>query len=360
MKRFRNALLVLLTCFCTVSAQSGRVVNYSETPSEKGQPQVIEKQHKEDADTSDSDDVIRVETELVVIPVQVSDRKGRPIPDLRKPEFKIFENGAEQEIAYFSDEEQPFTVALLLDMSYSSVFKLQEIQAAALTFVSQLRENDRVMVVSFAERPMVLCEPTSNRKVLRLAIEGAKIASGTSMYSALGLVLKDKFSTVTGRKAIVLLSDGVDTTSPDARAGDILDALRANEVLIYPIQYDTYDDVQKSRRDNAPIAYDENDRRYKVETRRAKGEREQDYEDARDFLREISDRTGGRVYRVSSTTNLNASFARIADELRKTYSLGYYPDTQRTRGEKYAIKIRVYRPGLVVRARTSYVAKISK
>lgn len=360
MKRFRNTLLVLLTCLLPVAGQSGRVVNYSESPSEKGQPAVVEKQPKVAADIADTEDVIRVDTELVVIPVQVSDRKGRPIPDLRKSEFKIFENGSEQELAYFSDEEQPFTVALLLDMSYSSVFKLQEIQAAALAFVSQLRENDRVMVVSFAEKPMVLCEPTSNRKVLRLAIEGAKIASGTSMYSALGLVLKDKFNNITGRKAIVLLSDGVDTTSRDAGAADILDALRANEVLIYPIRYDTYDDVQKSRRDNAPIAYDEKDRRYKVEAPRAKGEREQDYEDARDFLREISDRTGGRVYRVSSTTNLNASFARIAEELRKTYSLGYYPDTQRTKGEKYAIKIRVYRPGLVVRARTSYVAKMSK
>jgi VWFA-related protein len=170
-------------------------------------------------------------------------------------------------------------------------------------------------------------------------------------------VLKDKFSAVTGRKAIVLLSDGVDTTSPDLRTGDILDALRANEVLIYPIQYDTYDDVQKSRRDNAQIAYDDNDRPYIVERPRVKGEREQDYEEARDFFREISDRTGGRIYRVSSTTNLNASFARIAEELRRTYSIGYYPDSARKTGEKYAIKVRVYRPGLVIRARTSYMAK---
>ena len=108
--------------------------------------------------------MIRIDTDLVVIPVQVSERKGQPVVDLKQREFKIFENGVEQEIAYFSDEDQPFTVALMLDMSYSSVFKLQDIQAAALTFVNQLRENDRVMIVSFADKPRILCEPTNDRR----------------------------------------------------------------------------------------------------------------------------------------------------------------------------------------------------
>ena len=101
----------------------------------------------------------------------MAQRKGNAVVDLRKEDFKIFENGVEQEIAYFSDEDQPSTVALMLDMSYSSVFKLEEIQAAAWAFVSQLREDDRVMVISFAKKVQVLCEPTNNRKVLRLAID---------------------------------------------------------------------------------------------------------------------------------------------------------------------------------------------
>jgi VWFA-related protein len=247
-------------------------------------------------------------------------------------------------------------VALMLDMSYSSVLKLQEIQAAAWSFVSQLRENDRVMIVSFAEKPLVLCEPTNDRRVLRLAIDGAKIASGTSLYSALDMALKDKFSRISGRKAVVLLSDGVDTTSKQLESTDILNELRENEVLVYPIQYDTYDDVQKSRHKDAQILYDDNDKPYIVERAREKGERETDYAEAREFLKELSDRTGGRVYRVSSTTDLNAAFARIVNELRKTYSLGYYPETPREAGEKYSIKVRVYRQGLAVRARENYFA----
>ena len=176
------------------------------------------------------------------------------------------------------------------------------------------------------------------------------------LYTALDLVLKEKLRKVPGRKAIVLLSDGVDTRSPTVGADDVLEQLQANEVLIYPIQYDTFDDVQKSRRNDAQILYDDNDRPYIVERPREKGEREKDYAEAREFFKDLSDRTGGRVYRVSSTTNLNTAFARIASELRKTYSIGYYPETPRRAGEKYAIKVRVYRSGLVVQARENYFA----
>jgi Ca-activated chloride channel family protein len=341
---------------CLSFGQSGRVPGYSETPSKNDQSEVKERPVKPPAENEKEDDVIRIDTDLVVIPVQVSGRKGQPVIDLKQDEFKIFENGIEQEISYFSDEDRPFTVALMLDMSYSSVFKLQDIQAAAWTFVSQLRENDRVMIVSFAEKARVLCEPTNDRRVLRLAIEGAKIASGTSLYSALDLALKDKFSRISGRKAVVLLSDGVDTTSKQLEGTDILNELRENEVLVYPIQYDTYDDVQKSRHKDAQILYDDNDKPYIVERAREKGERETDYAEAREFFKDLSDRTGGRVYRVSSTTNLGTAFARIASELRKTYSIGYYPETPRYAGEKYAIKVRVYRPGLTVRARENYFA----
>lgn len=356
MIRLHSIFLTFVLLNCLAYGQSGRVRDYSETPSKGELTEVKEKPPRPADDNPKNDDVIRIDTDLVVIPVQVSERKGKPVVDLKQQEFKIFENGVEQEIAYFSDEDQPFTVALLLDMSYSSAFKLQEIQAAAWTFVSQLRENDRVMIVSFAEKPIVLCEPTNNRKVLRLAIEGAKIASGTTLYSAMDLVLKEKLRKITGRKAIVLLSDGVDTTSRNLVPDDILAQLRANEVLIYPMQYDTYDDVQKSRRKDAQILYDDNDRPYVVERPREKGERERDYAEAGAFFKDIAERTGGRVYRVSSTTNLNAAFARIASELRQTYSLGYYPETPRQPGEKYAIKVRVYRSGLVVRARENYFA----
>lgn len=353
MRKFTLAVFTVLLAFNFSPAQSGRIKTYSESSPQTNKTQAeTEISKKQDAG---DDDVIRIETDLVVVPVQISKGNGKPVSDIKKEEFKIFENGVEQEIAYFSSDDQPITVALVLDMSYSSVFKLSEIQSAALAFINQLRENDKVLVVSFDEKVNVLCEATNNRKALRLAIEGARIASGTSLYSALDLVLNEKFGKISGRKAVVLFSDGVDTSSRKTTPADILNGLGASEVLIYPIQYDTYDDVQKSRKENSQVFIDDNNRPYIVQTPKIKGEREEDYKNANEFLKEISGQTGGRIYGVSSTTNLNRAFANIADELRKIYSLGYYPSTTRKIGVRYAVNVRVYRPDLKIRAKEGYV-----
>jgi Ca-activated chloride channel family protein len=336
--------------------QSGRVQNYSESSPQSGKNETsVAPKTADNSSRPETDDVIRVETDLVIIPAQITDRNGRPVSDIRREEFRIFENGVEQEIAYFSNQEQPFTVSLVLDMSYSSIFKLPEIQAAAFAFINQLRENDRVMVVSFDEKVRVLCEPTSNRKVLRLAIEGTRIASGTSLYTALDTVLNEKFSRISGRKAIVLLSDGVDTNSLKLTARDILGEIGESDTLVYPVQYDTYEDVQKKRKDSAQVLYDDDDRPYVVLLPKAKGEREEDYEQANEFLKQIALRSGGHLYRVSSSTNLNQAFAKIADELRKIYSLGYYPDSERKIGVRYAVNVRVYRANLKIHAKASYL-----
>ena len=335
--------------------QSGRVQVYSESSPQSGKTAPLAPKSADGSPKPESDDVIRVETDLVIILARITDRDGRPVTGIKKQEFRIFENGIEQEIAYFSNEEQPFTVALVLDMSYSSIFKLPEIQAAALAFINQLRENDRVMVVSFDEKVRVLCEPTNNRKVLRLAIEGTKIASGTSLYTALETVLNEKFRQISGRKAIVLLSDGVDTNSVKTTADDVLGVTGESETLIYPIQYDTYEDVQKKRKDSAQVLYDDNDRPYIVVLPKRKGEREEDYEQANEFFKQIALRSGGHLYRVSSSTNLNQAFAKIADELRKIYSLGYYPVSERKIGVRYAVNVRVYRANLKIHAKASYL-----
>ncbi len=359
MARVLSVILLLFTLCLSAFSQSGRQKGYSESISrgERSDAPVTElapRAKQINSAVKEDSEIIRVETDLVTIPVRVTTRRGQPVPDIKQAEFKIFENGIEQEVAYFSTQDEPFTVALMLDMSYSSVFKLTEIQDAALAFVNQLRKDDKVMVVSFDEKVRVLCLPTDNRKALRYAIEGAKIASGTSLYTAFDKVLNENFRNVSGRKAIVILTDGVDTTSITKKATDVIRDIDELDTLIYPIQYDTFDDVRKSRRNDAQILYDDDDRPYVVESPLVKGEKEGDYVEAREFLQDLASRTGGRVQRVSSTTNLNSAFARIADELRKTYSLGYYPMSEKTPGQKYSIRVRVYRPDLDIRARDNY------
>jgi Ca-activated chloride channel family protein len=341
--------LILFGSF-TASAQSGRVGSYSESVART-------KAKESGVEQKAGDETIRIETDLVTVPVRITSKSGRPVVDIKQSEFRIFEDGQEQQIAYFSSIDQPFTVALVLDMSYSTVFKLDDIQAAALLFVSQLRPEDRVTVIAFDEKPRVLCKPTSNRKVLRLAIEGTRVGSGTSLYDALDVAIAKQLGDVEGRKAVVLLSDGVDTQSGKSTADDIVDMIREEDVLAYTLRYDTFDDVRKSRRNDAEIRYGEDDKPYIYERPPAKGERESDYERAVEFLDTISDKSGGRVFRVSSSTNLKNAFTRIADELRKTYSLGYYPSSERKPGAQYTLKVRIYRPDLLIRTREGFAVK---
>lgn len=332
-------LLGLATCLI---AQSGRVGNYSEI--------AVKKKVTNERTDEGSEDEIKVDTDLVTIPMRVTTRDQRAIVDLKQSDFRIFEDGMERKVAYFSNTEEPFTVVLLLDMSYSTVFKLTEIQAASKLFVQQLKANDKVSIIAFDQRPQVLCTPTEDRRVLRYAIEATKTGSGTSFYDAFDVALNGELGRVRGRKAIVILSDGVDTSSVKSNAREILAAAEEADVIIYPVRYDTFDDVRKNRRKDAEIRYDDNDKPYIYERQPEKGEREGDYAEAREFLSSAANASGGRVFKVSSVENLNKAFAQIAEELRKTYSLGYYPEETRRTGE-YTLKVRISRPGLNIQLR---------
>lgn len=337
----------------SADGQSGRQTSYSESTTRiKSKPA-----EAVGSFNNKNDDTIRVETDLVTVPVRVTSRNLKPLTDLKQSEFRIFENGEEQKIAYFSSVDQPFTVALLLDMSYSTVFKLSEIQAAAMLFVGQLKSNDKVTVIAFDEKPRVLCQPTTDRRVLKLAIEAARTGSGTSVFDSLDVALIKQLGDIRGRKAIVMLSDGVDTSSAKSSRKEILRLIEEDDVLVYPLRYDTYDDVRKNRRKDAQIRYDEDDKPYIYEEPPKRGERETDYTEAREFLDTIADASGGRVFKVSSTTNLNNAFTKIAEELRKTYSLGYYPIEERRPGVTYTLKVRIYRPNLNIRARETFVRR---
>src|SRR5207245_11576429 len=187
-------------------------------------------------------DVIRVNTTLVTVPVSVLDRQGRFVPNLRREAFNVFENGIEPSIAYFEPAEKPFTVALLLDTSASTHFHLSEIREAAIAFAKQLRPQDRVLVVSFKYEILLLTEATNDLNLIESVVEvNANTGSSTRLYDAVDLTIRERLNKIKGRKAIVLFTDGVDTSSQQA---DYLSTLREVEeldALIYPIQYDTTD-----------------------------------------------------------------------------------------------------------------------
>src|SRR6202521_369653 len=185
-------------------------------------------------------DIVRVNTTLVSIPVSVMDRDGKYIPNLRKEDFRVWEDGIEQQVAYFASTEKPFTVALLIDTSGSTQYKLGEIQDAAIAFVNQLRADDRVMILSFNDKIRLLTpQPTNDGALLRNAIRQTEAGNGTRLYDAVDQVINQYFNHIEGRKAIVLFTDGVDTTSKHARYEDNVRDAEELDALIYPVEYDT-------------------------------------------------------------------------------------------------------------------------
>jgi len=302
------------------------------------------------------DDVVRVSSTLVTVPVGVMDRQGRFVPGLSQGQFRLFENGVEQEVAYFEGAEKPFTLALLLDMSDSARFKLKAIQDAALAFVEQLRPDDRVIVAAFDGRVTILAEATGDRRLLHDAIRRARPGGGTSLYDAIEVIGGRRLSPVSGRKAIVLFTDGVDTASRGATYQSTLRLAEELDAMAYAIQYNTYDDVT---RDVKP-AVSQGGTAGGGQVVTAKGERlDVAYARANRYLRSLADKTGGRFFHADSVSNLREVFTRIAQELREQYSIGYYPKGLGPGTELRRIKVQVGVPGVAVRARRSYLYKPS-
>jgi Ca-activated chloride channel homolog len=300
-------------------------------------------------------DTLRVNTSLVTVPVVVRDRNGRYIPGLKRRDFHVFENGVEQRVAYFATVDQPFTVVLVIDTSESTNFSMDQIQDAAISFVKLLKEEDRVMVMSFADHVRVLCEPTSDREVLTQAIRGTKNGGNTRLYDAVHDVLRKQLSKISGRKAVVLFTDGVDTSS---MKGTYLNTIREaveSDGPIYSVSYNTANPLPINagglpRRGGGVLNFPFPGTGGGIPG----GGSPNEYRLADEYLHELAAESGGRFFRGDSLAGLSSAFAELADELRRQYSIGYYPPAGQA-GLRRNIKVRVNQPNLVVKARETYI-----
>ena len=344
----------LLVLFLTVSfmplyAQSGRKTTapkpdngQSSKPAETSDSITNERIASPDGETIEGD-VIRFDTALVTVPVTVQDRYGRYVPLLRRENFRILENGVEQKITYFATTDWPFSVVLLIDTSGSTRIRLDDIQNAAINFVGKLKPSDSVMVMSFDDRIDVLCSATTDRDVITKAIRKTRSGGGTRLYDAVDEILTKQLKTISGRKAVVLFTDGMDTASHRATSHSTMRLAEESEAAIYSVDYDTTGfgkgmpvpgrrtilglPLPRPRIPDTAVAY----------------------------LKALSDKTGGRFYDGDSMFGIGQAFTWIAEELGRQYSIGYYPSKPGQNGERRQIKVRVTEADLVVRARDSYI-----
>src|ERR1700752_230721 len=233
----RFCLAVALVA-CLTTAIAGQI-----KPNQRKTEQPTTKTEQTPAEPQDVE-TIKIDTNLVMVPVVASDRNGIYISDLRQDEFSISENGVKQEVAFFGTLAAPFHVVLMLDTSASTQEKLRVIQNAAFAFVEQLKPADRVKVISFDDQGRDLNEFTSNRETLRSAINSTRSGEGTSIYDAVQLAL-DTIRKIQGRKAIVIFSDGVDWHSLESSFQSTVRGLDEEGVIVYPIRYDTRDETER-------------------------------------------------------------------------------------------------------------------
>jgi len=340
---------------------------------------------------------IKIPTNLVTVPVIVTDRYGSFITGLSRNQFTVREEGSAQKIEDFSSTEAPFSVALLIDTSHSTKNKLGRIRKAAETFIKQLLPNDRIMVVSFDDKVRFICDFTSDHAELKRAVNSLESHYKTSLYDAIHLTINEKMNKIQGRKAIVVLTDGVDTASKHATFESAIELAASAGIITYAVQYETRNDggspikprdlpgpglkwqyaPQQKPKPESEEPKSESEGKSLINIPRPKqdaptstpgappssrvnSQRQQPIRDpyvvATDFLRTLAAQSGGLPFKAETIENTSYAFQHIATELHNQYTLTYISSNERKDGNYRAIAVGVNNPDLVVRARRFYRA----
>lgn len=364
-----------------------------ESPDQSNNKNTPANSQSENSEEVDEGDVVRVDTKLVSVPAVITNSAGRPLVGLRQENFVVFEDNQPQAIANFGTTEAPFEIALLLDTSGSTRDDVALIRRAANAFIDALRPSDRVAITAFnSERRgndivaavEVLSPLTGNRSSLQKAISNLGAANGTPFYDALDRVVRDVFreapgEEVRGRRAVVALTDGVDSASETDFATARARLLGAG-IACYFIQVNTEDFVEdrllKDCADDGRLSLSAKqlERYRRIFLPRAKSEdfsnfcqmgpfermqiSRQLYNLARREMNDLSQASGGRNFAAATLQEARAAFAQVANEIGTQYSLGYYP-TNKNRDGKFRtirVELRGIKEKAQVRAREGYVA----
>jgi VWFA-related protein len=294
----------------------------------------------------DEEDIVRVDTELVTVSMSVIDRDtNRGLTGLTQKDFKVYEDGVAQQIAHFDSASAPFNLVLLIDLSGSSQDNLKLIREAALHFVNAARSGDRISVITFAAAPVIVSPLTNDREALRRRINAIEQPHGsTKLYDALNSAIDEvlKGSKDSRRNAIVLMSDGLDSTLPNVAGegsttgyNELLARVREFDGVLYTLWLETETELSSlSALDIQPETYDL----------------------AHDRMRELADAGGGIFYEVLSLDDLAGAYEHVVADLGTVYSIGYRPTNKLRNGKWRSIRVAVSRPNAAARGKRGYYA----
>jgi VWFA-related protein len=289
-------------------------------------------------------DVIRVDSQLVTLNLSVIDRNtNRGLVGLSKNDFRLFENGAEQEILQFESSSAPFDLLLLIDLSGSTRDKVKLIRSAALRFVDAGRSFDRIGVISFAASPVLVSPLTLDRQSLRRRLNAMDTSAGdTKLYDATDFAMKELLHDTKNarRTAIIVMSDGLDGNIDGVQGEgsklsyrDLLGRVQDFDGVLYSLWLNTeYESL--SPLDTQPEAFDA----------------------GHDRMQEMSDTGGGVFYEVDRLEDLAGAYERVVADLGTVYGLAYRPIDKVRDGKWRAIRVNVDRASAVARGKRGYYA----
>jgi VWFA-related protein len=292
----------------------------------------------------DPGDIIKVETNLVSLNVSVFNNKSKTfVGSLAKEDFGVQENGAAQTVTYFASTDVPFDLVLLVDLSGSTKDKRDLIKTSTLRFIEAARPTDRLAIVTFSENANVLSPLTLDRAQLAASVIKMEGQGGSNVWDAVKFTLDNVVGpkTLERRRAVVLMSDGVDGALMSVGApfgskttfADLIEQVRQTDTLIVPIYLDT------EEHNGSPFT--------KVE-----------YENARRTLNLLAQESGGSYYHARKLSDLNGVYEQVINDLGKVYSLGYKPTNATRDGSWRWVQVSVVnRPDLVARTRPGYYAQ---
>ena len=312
------------------------------------------------ATAQEVDDVVRTETSLVQLNVGVVDKQGRPITSLTRNDFVIYEDGVKQSIQHFEPVDAPFSLVLMLDMSGSTVNFRPQLKLASQRFLDALAPEDRVSVIQFNAKVKSLSGFTSDRMKTAYAIEIAEGAGDTHFYEALKYALKELEKEGQRRKAIVVLTDGLDTSLRNSDRSTLSKVL-TNEEALATIDPHSSADLKNvlaaADRQGVtifPLALPSGDpKRLPLQTPNIVGI----YAAARARLQSLADRTGGRLNDINKLQYMAQLYREVAANLRTLYTVAYQPQGQRVRGKWHEVKVEVGRSDLTARTKPGYFAR---
>lgn len=319
----------------------------------------------------DDGQTIRVAVEMVSLPVVVTTKDGRRITDLQRGDFQVYEDGVPQEIAGFAATDEPISVVLVIDTSGSTEEMLARMQNEAIHFVNQLHPDDSVAIMSFAQDVNLLEDFSIDRDRNAYGIKETRSGGWTVLYEAVWLALEEVLKPVQERKALVLFTDGVDTASRKASEKDTLELAKESYATIYSVYFDTERDMYtRGMRGTRPTVgglpmpggypggYPPmGSPMPPVMSPGGRGTSHGEYMMGRNYLKQLSDYSGGVVVDALTINDLTAAFDQIAKELASQYSIGYYSTNPKHDGKFRKVEVKLKKPDLVARTKKGYFSK---